>query len=70
LGGRQWHHPVLPPPDERRGHVDARELLRRNLAQAELAQVAVGPPQPTWNAGPQENAAMRAKHALPVGDLA
>jgi hypothetical protein len=43
----------------------------RNLAQAELAQqVAVGLPQPTWNAGPQENAAMRAKHALPVGDLA
>ena len=22
---------------------------------------------PTWNAGPQENAAMRAEHALPVG---
>ena len=25
---------------------------------------------PTWNAGPHENAAMRAKHGLPVGDLA
>ena len=25
---------------------------------------------PTWNAGPQENAAMRAKYALPVEDLA
>ena len=25
---------------------------------------------PTWNAGPEENARMRAEHGLPVGDLA
>ena len=45
LGGRQRHDPVMPPPDERCRHLDAGQLLGRDLAQPELAQqAAVGLP--------------------------